>query len=100
MMFGNNEPDQYRILRNTKTLEAYRARLRAADKAAMPFLVPPALSPFVWVLLMRLNSTPDQTGSLVKVAGAVVWFLVILGSIAYGLHRRHKYLRDHPFIDP
>ncbi len=102
MMSGHGEPDLSGVLRNTKTLEAYRARMRAARRQATPFfLLPAMLNPAMLFLgLPRFRGALRQAGPAVWWICAVAWLFVTLGAIAIGVYRQQKYLRDHPFIDP
>jgi hypothetical protein len=91
-------PEALRALRNTRTLEAYRARMGAAQNAAMPFLALPfLLNPALGLPLLKLALR--HMPPLAAATGALVWFALAAASLVVGLRRRSKTLREHPFLE-
>jgi hypothetical protein len=93
-----NEPDQVRVVRNTRTLDAYRTRMKAASRASMPFiLLPMFFNPAIYIPLLQRSSHHISTWMLASIC--LVWLALMCASIAFGVYRRQKYLRDHPFTE-
>jgi hypothetical protein len=86
--------DPYKVMRNTATLEAYRARKKAAWKSAEPFLAicggAGLLTPLTEILVLRRDSI---TGAVLMMS-----LLVVLGGLSgvVAALRVRRYLRDHP----
>ncbi len=90
--------DPLKIVRNTRTLTAYRQRQKAAMRRATPFLFLPVFlnfalfSPALQILLRRLG-----LGSIWLFAGlAAVWLVLMCAAMGFGVYRMQRYLRDHP----
>jgi len=97
------EPDQYEVLRNTRTFQAYQARMAAANRVGMVFFIMPAiLNPalFVPIFTVVLRRHLPVEALWMFGAAAGVWLALLIASVFYGLHLRQKYLRDHPWAGP
>lgn len=93
-----NEPDMTRVLRNTSTLTAYRARMKAARRKAQAFyLVPLLTNPALFLPALGRLRPPPPAWVVCGVVGA--WFVMVTVSLILGEGRRRRYLRNHPF-DP
>lgn len=92
------EPGGLQVTRNTQTLQAYRARMQAATRAAMPFFVLPTLfNPAIYLPLFRRSSLHMSSWAII--ATCIVWCIAMCGSLAIGVQRKQKYLQTHPFND-
>jgi hypothetical protein len=85
----------YAYLRNTATLERHRARLRAANKAALPFFT-------LWILATAM-AAPLLTLAFMRGHGMGRLGLALLGVLAaqglaysIAMFKRTQYLREHP----
>lgn len=92
------ETDPMKVVRNTRTLSAYRARQAAAQRAGMPFLLLPALlNPAILLPSLRLFArAPRHLPGWAFPTVGVIWLALMCASLAYGVHRRRCYLREHP----
>jgi hypothetical protein len=91
---GCEQSDPFAAARNTDSLEARKARHRAALSAARPFLVIGLLSCTLGVLLGWLESQ----GHVVRALSAADVVAICVGgaAIAAGRFRVSRYLHDHP----
>jgi len=93
------EPDTSQILRNTKTLQAYRARMAAARKASQVYFLAPALfNPAV--LIPFLSHQGRRLPAWEVASGVFAYVGLITGLMVLGVYRQRRYLRDHPFVQP
>ena len=91
--------DPFKVLRNTRTLGAYRTRSMAAQRVAMPFIMLPALLSGVPVLAVRWLPELHRGPIELIVCLAIAWLSLMVASLVYGDYRRQHYLNQHPWTD-
>jgi hypothetical protein len=93
-----SQPERVRALRNTRTLNAYQARLLAAQRAAMPFLfLPTIFNPAIAIPL--LPSAIRHGRPWAAAVGVLLWVTLAGASLTLGFLRHRRYLREHPFVE-
>jgi hypothetical protein len=87
--------DPFAVMRNSATLQAYRARSRAARAAAQPFLHI-ALGAFALNLLMFLYGFLQHRLASLGLASVIV---LGIGGLTFAIagQKSARYLREHPF---
>ena len=86
--------DPYKVMRNTRTLETYRARQRAAWGAAQPFAT---IALIAWIMAIPLTGSGvfgHRLGQML-LHGEL---MLAVGGLAFlvGVIRMRRYLKRHP----
>ena len=85
------------VLRNTNTLTAHRARMAAAHRAGMPFLLFPAIfNPAIYIPISGVFLRRHFLPMWAVIAVAVIWICLMVASLIIGFRRRQQFLRVHP----
>ena len=90
--------DQYKAVRNTRTLEAYRARWKAAQRAGRSPLLVLVLAFNPAIVLVALKARIQFSPASIGVAGSV-WIVVLSILTIWSVVLTQRYLRNHPLKD-
>ncbi len=91
------EPNQYEVMRNTKTLLAYRARMAGANQASLPFYILPAcLNPALYGPMLKHQWPHAPVWAIAAIF--LAWLVLAGAAVAFGWRQRRRYLREHPFV--